>query len=545
MGVVKELFYRKPIDQLRADGAAAGSGLRRVLTATDLTLLGIGAVIGAGIFATVGTAAAGAAGRPGAGPALILSFVLAGLACAFAALCYAELTSMIPVSGSAYTYAYATLGQFIAWIIGWDLILEYAIGNVGVAVSWSDYFTTLMAGFGVTFPAWMTMDFRTAACIEKLGPLVSGGSYPGGSCAEALSSVGVSPDAAVALAPQLAAQPHVFGVPFAFDVFAFAIVALITIILVIGVKESARFNSAIVILKIAIVLFFIVIGATFVTPENWTPFLPNGWGSIGAAAAIIFFAYIGFDAVSTAAEEARDPQRDMPRAIIGSLLICTVLYIIVAAVLTGVVPWQQLGSADPLAMVLQGRADWAAGIVAFGAVIAMTSVLLVFQMGQPRIFFSMARDGLLPPWAAKIHPRFRTPYVTTILTGLFVATFAGMANIAEAVALTNIGTLFAFILVAVGVMVLRSREPDRPRPFRVPFSPVTPILAILFCSYLIYKLPDSSKWRFGIWMALGMIVYFLYSYRHGGARRALATPAMFSDAEPDADRPSGEPTDRA
>jgi APA family basic amino acid/polyamine antiporter len=270
-----------------------------------------------------------------------------------------------------------------------------------------------------------------------------------------------------------------------------------------------------------------------VKPENWSPFIPNGWASIGAGAAIIFFSYIGFDAVSTAAEEAHDPQRDMPRGIIGSLIVCTILFIAVAAVLTGVVPWRQLGSADPLAMVLQGRADWAAGIVSFGAVIAMTSVLLVFQLGQPRIFFSMARDGLLPPWAAKVHPRFRTPYVTTILTGVFVAVFSGLANIAEAVALTNIGTLFAFILVAIGILVLRVKEPGRHRPFRAPFSPITPVLAIVFCSYLIYKLPQSSKIRFVVWLALGMIVYFVYSYRHSGLRRVELAPAMFAEADPD------------
>ena len=539
---MRRLFQRKPIEELRpVGGDEHGRSLKRVLTATDLTLLGIGAVIGAGIFATVGTAAAGAPGRPGAGPGLMLSFVLAGMACTFAALCYAEFAAMLPISGSAYTYAYATLGEFVAWMIGWDLILEYAIGNVGVAVSWSDYFTTLLGGLGIHLPDAMTMDFRTAACVERLGPLVRGGAFPDGAggCAEALSSVGVSPEAAARIAPALAAAPHVLGAPLAFDLPAFAIVLLITALLVVGVKESARFNSAIVILKVAIVLFFIVVGARFVRPENWTPFLPNGFGGVGAAAAIIFFAYIGFDAVSTAAEEARNPQRDMPRGILGSLAICTVLYIVVAVVLTGVVPWRQLGSADPLAMVLEGRADWAAGIVAFGAVIAMTSVLLVFQLGQPRIFFSMARDGLLPAWAARVHRRFRTPHVTTILTGIFVASFAGVMNIAEAVALTNIGTLFAFILVAIGVLILRRREPDRPRPFRVPFSPVTPVLAIVFCSYLIYKLPDSSKWRFLIWLALGLGIYFVYGYRHSGLRRVEPVPAMFEEAEPGDGPPRG------
>ena len=533
---MRNLFVRKPIDQLQpVGGDEHGHSLKRVLSATDLTLLGIGAVIGAGIFTTTGTAAAGDASRLGAGPAMVLSFVLAAVACTFAALCYSEFAAMIPVSGSAYTYAYATLGEFMAWIIGWDLILEYAIGNVAVAVSWSEYFTTFIAGFGLFLPEWMTMDFRTADCIEKVGPLVSGGAFadPNTACAEVLSSVGVSADAASRLAPSIADLPHVFGLPVALDLPALTIVMLLTVLLVIGIKESARFNSVIVILKIAIVLFFIVIGATFVRPENWSPFIPNGWGSIGAAAAIIFFSYIGFDAVSTVAEETRNPQRDIPRGLIGSLAICTVLFIIVALVLTGVVPWQQLGSADPLAMVLQGRADWAAGIVSFGAVVAMTSVLLVFQLGQPRIFFSMARDGLLPRWAARVHPRFRTPYVTTILTGVFVAVFASVLNIAEAVALTNIGTLFAFILVAIGILILRVREPDRPRPFRAPFSPVTPLLAVLFCGYLIYKLPDSSKWRFVIWLAIGVALYFGYGYRRSGLRRIEPAPAIFKEADPE------------
>jgi APA family basic amino acid/polyamine antiporter len=535
---MRTLFRRKPIDQLApVGGDEHGHSLRRVLSATDLTMLGIGAVIGAGIFATVGTAAAGAAGRPGAGPALVLSFVVSATACGFAALCYAEFAAMIPISGSAYTYAYATLGEFVGWIIGWDLILEYAIGNVAVAVAWSEYFTTLLAGLNIHLPEWMTMDFRTAACIEKIGPLVraveGAAAFPeGGGCAEALASVGVTPEMASRLAPTMASLPHLFGAPAAFDFPAFAIVMAITALLVVGVKESARVNSIIVILKVVIVLFFIAIGATYVQPENWTPFAPNGWAGIGAAAAIIFFAYIGFDAVSTAAEEARNPQRDMPRGILWSLMICTLLYIVVAAVLTGVVSWDRLGSADPLAMVLEGRADWAAGIVSFGAVIAMTSVLLVFQLGQPRIFFSMARDGLLPQWAAKVHPRFRTPYVTTILTGLLVALCAGVLNIAEAVALTNIGTLFAFILVAIGIMVLRKREPDRRRPFRAPFSPVSPLLAVVFCSYLIYKLPDSSKWRFVIWLAIGMVLYFLYGYRRSGLRRVEPLPGIFKEADP-------------
>jgi basic amino acid/polyamine antiporter, APA family len=504
---MRQLFARVNVDSQAASGAEGG--LRRVLGKWDLTALGVGAIIGAGIFASTGSAIAGGADHLGAGPAIVVSFILTGIACGFAALCYAEFAAMVPVSGSAYTYAYAALGELIAWIIGWDLIIEYAIGNVAVAVSWSGYFCGLLELFGVHVPTWLATDYRSAI---QAADLVAAGKG--------------TPD----LAPVAAAlhdAPHLAGIPIIFNLPAVAIVAAITWILVRGVKESARSNFWMVVLKLAIIVAFLVVGAFYVKPENWTMhggFAPNGFDGIGEAAAIIFFAYIGFDAVSTASEEARDPKRDMPFGIIASLVICTVLYIVVALVLTGAAPWKEIGTAEPMLTVLQrtgsqGFALKAAQLfVALGAVIAMSSVLLVFQLGQPRIFFSMARDGLLPPWAARIHPRYKTPHITTIITGVAVGVASAFVNINEAVELTNIGTLFAFVLVAIGVIVLRVREPGRPRPFRVPWSPITPVLAVLSCLYLMSKLPLTTWIRFGVWLAIGLGLYFVYGFKHSKLR---------------------------
>ena len=472
--------------------------LRRTLGPVQLTALGIGAIVGAGIFATVGTAIAGDVHHTGAGPALVLSLLLTGMACAFAALCYAEFAAMIPVSGSAYTYAYATLGELVAWIIGWDLIIEYAIGNVAVAIGWSGYFVSLLNGLGLSLPPWLTTDLRTALA----DPAIAG------------------------------AAPRVLGVPVIFNLPAAAIVALVTALLVIGIRESAWANTVMVAIKIAIIGLFLGVGIFYVRPENWTPFAPNGWEGIATGAAIIFFSYIGFDAVSTAAEEARNPQRDMPIGIIASLVITTVLYIAIAVVLTGIIPWDRLGVPDPLAAALVYiEADWAAGLISLGAVIAMTSVLLVWQLGQPRIFFSMARDGLLPPWAAKVHPRFRTPHVTTILTGVFVAFFAGFANIGEVVELTNIGTLFAFVLVAIGILVLRWRDPAAPRPFRTPWVPAVPVLAVVACTFLMLQLPAITWRRFVYWLLAGLVLFDLYGHRRSVARAQQALPPVLL-AEP-------------
>ena len=504
---MSQLFRRKPIVELRdepdgIDGAGATS-LRRTLGVWQLTSLGIGAIIGAGIFSGAGTAISGGPNHVGAGPGLVLSYVLVAIACGFAALCYAEFASLIPQAGSAYTYAYATLGELVAWIIGWDLIIEYAVGNIAVAVSWSAYFVTLLEGFGIHLPAWMTTDPRTAL--------------------QGFEAVQADPAAAAASAQAAAvawtSAPHVFGIPLIFNLPAVLIVGLITWILVIGIRESARANTVMVLLKLAILFFFIVVGAFWVRPENWTPFMPNGWQGVFTGASLIFFAYIGFDAVSTAAEEARDPQRDMPKAMMISLAVTSVIYIVVTLVMTGLVPWDRHGTADPLASAFTERGfDWAAGVISFGAIIAMASVLLVFQLGQPRIFYSMARDGLLPPFAAKLHPRFRTPHVTTIITGAFVAFFAAFANINEVIELTNIGTLFAFVLVAVGVMALRLREPERHRPFRTPAIWFVAPAAVVSCGLLMAKLPLVTWKRFGIWLAIGMVLYFLYGHGHSKLR---------------------------
>ena len=488
----------------------AGSRLKRALGPVQLTALGIGAIIGAGIFSTVGTAAAGGASHLGAGPAVALSFLFTAVACGFAALCYAEFAAMVPISGSAYTYAYATLGELVAWIIGWDLILEYAIGNVAVAVSWSGYFQELLRGLGVNFPAWLGLDLRAAAAAAHQ--------------VAAAQASGLDP-AALGAAVQRAAEayqlaPHLAGVPIVFNLPAFLIVAVITAVLVVGITESAWLNSSMVALKLVIIAFFIIVGMFYVKPANWTPFAPNGVKGISGAAAIIFFAYIGFDAVSTAAEETRNPQRDMPIAMMASLAICTLIYIAVALVLTGLLPSKQLGTAEPLATAFSALGQtWAAGIISVGAVFATTSVLIVFQLGQPRIFFSMARDGLLPAWAAKIHPKFRTPHITTILTGLVVAVFASFLNINEVVELTNIGTLFAFVLVASGIIVLRRIDPNRRRPFRTPLVPWVPLAAILTCGYLMVQLPRVTWLRFVAWLAVGLLLYFLYGFSHSRLRR--------------------------
>lgn len=489
------LFSRKPISALLLDGETPNA-LRRVLGAGDLIMLAIGAVIGAGIFGAIGTAAAGqldAAGRvvrSGAGPALVLSFILLGFACALAALCYAELASMIPQAGSAYAYSYATLGEIVAWIIGWDLILEYAVGNVAVAISWGDYFKTLTSGmFGL--PVWLSTGYRTAL---------------------------LSPD------PQvhglLLAAPHLAGIPILVNLPASGIVLLITWLLMLGVRESARANNIMVVVKLLALALFVGVGLRHIDTANYHPFAPNGFAGIHHGAAIVFFAYIGFDAISTAAEETKNPQRNLPIGILGGLAVCTVIYVIVGAVLTGMVRYDRLAVADPLARALEiVGLNGVSKIVALGAVFSMTAVLLVFQYGQPRIFFAMARDGLLPKWAARVHGKHRTPHVTTLITGIFVAAWSLIGDAGETYDLTNIGTLFAFVLVCTGVLVLRYTEPERPRPFRVPFVWPVCVLGAALCLYVMRGLPEEAWVRFAGWLVIGLLLYFAYGYGHSTLRR--------------------------
>jgi APA family basic amino acid/polyamine antiporter len=493
------LFARKPIAELVAEEGHPNA-LKRELGAGDLIMLAIGAVIGAGIFGAIGTAAAGqtdAAGnviRSGAGPALVFSFLLLGGACALAALCYAELASMIPQAGSAYAYTYATLGEIVAWIIGWDLILEYAVGNVAVAISWGDYFKTLTGGL-IQLPPWLTTGYRTALLSSDAG--VHG---------------------------LLASAPRVAGVPILVNLPAFAIVAFITWLLLRGVRESARANNIMVVVKLLALGLFIGAGLTKIDPANYTPFAPNGFAGIHHGAAIVFFAYIGFDAISTAAEETKNPQRNLPIGILGGLAICTVIYVIVGAVLTGMVNYKELDPslhADPLAYALQRTGMQSAGwLVALGAVFSMTAVLLVFQYGQPRIFYAMGRDGLLPKWASRVSEKSRVPYVTTLITGVFVALWSLIGDAGETYDLTNIGTLFAFALVCIGVLVLRYTQPDRPRPFRVPFVWPVCLGGAAACLFVMKGLPRQAWERFAVWLAIGLLLYFAYGYGHSTLRRS-------------------------
>ena len=493
---MKALLGRKPIAELVAD--TEHSGLRRELGVGSLVMLSIGAVIGAGIFSSIGTAAAGQMAadgttvvRYGAGPALVVSFILLGGVCALAALCYSELAAMIPQAGSAYAYTYATLGELVAWIIGWDLILEYAVGNVAVAIAWSGYFVSLLSGIGVSFPEWLVHGYREVLLAPAESPL------------KAL----------------MQSAPHVGQVPVLLNLPAFIIVALITWLLVLGVRESARVNNVMVAVKLVVLAVFVVIGVQHIDTANYHPFAPNGFRGIHQGAAIVFFAYIGFDAISTAAEETKDPQRTMPRGIMLGLLVCTVIYVIVGAVATGLVPYQQLLANDPLAAAFNRaglqRFSW---FISLGAVVSMSAVLLVFQYGQPRIFMAMARDGLLPRFAARIHPKYRTPHITTVITGVFVATWSLVGDAGETYDLTNIGTLFAFALVCIGVLVLRHTDANRKRPFRVPFVWPVCIGGAAACVYVMGGLPPQAWARFGVWLLIGLLLYAAYGYRNSTLR---------------------------
>ncbi len=507
-----QLFAKKPIDDLLQE-AGASHELRRVLGPVGLTTLGVGAIIGAGIFVLTGNAAA-----QHAGPAILLSFVISGIGCAFAGLCYAEMAAMIPIAGSAYTYSYATMGQFLAWIIGWDLILEYSFGASTVAVGWSGYVVSFLHGVGIHIPAELTEAPGTLLIQVPRDLLeVSAGWHPSSEgLKKLLAANGIDPT-------MLSETTGILNVP------AIFIVLLITGLLVFGIQESARVNSAIVILKVSVLIIFIVVGLGFLLQhtqrwsDNWKEFLPPnngtfgeyGWSGVLRGAGKIFFAYIGFDAVSTAAQEAKNPQRDMPIGILGSLVICTVLYILYAVVLTGVVAYQQLSGPAPIAVGIDAmHMDWLAPWVKLGAIAGLSSVILVMLLGQPRVFWIMSRDGLLPPLFARIHPRFKTPYITTLITGAAVAVVAGLFPIHLLGELVSIGTLLAFVLVCGGVLVLRYTNPDIPRPFKTPWVHFTCIMGILVCLLQMVFLPGDTWLRLIIWMALGLVIYFAYGMRH-------------------------------
>ena len=488
------IFATKSIEQITAEqiGGAAG-GLKRVLGPTQLVLLGVGAIIGTGIFVLTGQAAAAHAG-----PAIVISMVIAGLASVLAALCYSEFAASVPVSGSAYTYAYATLGELVAWVIGWDLILEYALGAATVAVGWSGNLVTLLGQMGLSFPA---------AFSAAPGTVVS--------------VVGGDPVTAV------------FNLP------AVLVTAAVTALLIFGVSESASVNAVIVVIKVAVVLIVIAAGAMFIDPANWHPFIPEntgrfgeyGWSGILRGAGVIFFAYIGFDAVSTSAQEARNPQRDMPRGILGSLAVCTVLYVLVSGVMVGLVPHQaMLNQPAPLVVAIQAAAGRAAGtsweatmavvevLVTVGALAGLSSVMVVMMLAQPRIFLSMSKDGLLPAWAGRVHPRYHTPHISTIVTGVVVAIAAGLTPIGTLGALVSIGTLMAFVIVSIGIIVLRRTRPDLPRPFRMPLVPLLPLMSAAVSLVLMLGLPWETWRRLILWMAIGIGFYFAYGYRHSRLR---------------------------
>jgi basic amino acid/polyamine antiporter, APA family len=490
------IFATKSIEQIKVEQLGQGEGgLKRVLGPAQLVMLGVGAIIGTGIFVLTGQAAAA-----NAGPAIVLSMILAGLTSVLAALCYSEFAATVPVAGSAYTYAYATLGEFIAWIIGWDLILEYALGAATVAVGWSGNLVTLLHQLGWSMPAAMS----------------------------------AAPGTVVQLANG-ATVAAVFNLP------AVLITIAVTALLIVGVSESATVNAVIVVIKVAIVLIVIGAGAMFIDTANWHPFIPPntgtfgeyGWSGVLRGAGVIFFAYIGFDAVSTSAQEAKDPQRDMPRGILGSLAVCTVLFVLVSAVMVGVVPYKQmLNEPAPLVIAIEAAASRAAGtpwapvmnaltiLLTVGALAALSSVMVVMMLAQPRIFLAMAKDGLMPAWAGVVHPRYKTPHISTIVTGVVVALAAGLTPIATLGTLVSIGTLMAFVIVSVGVIVLRYTRPDLPRPFRMPWVPVLPALSALVALLLMLGLPRATWERLILWMAIGIVFYFAYGHRRSRLRAA-------------------------
>jgi len=521
------LFAKKPMSRLLEEAQATGEHtLKRTLGPFHLTALGIGAIIGAGIFVLSGL------GAHYAGPGLMLSFVISGLGCAFAGLCYAEFAAMIPLAGSAYTYAYATLGELFAWIIGWDLTLEYAMGASTVSSGWSNHFIEFMRIFKVDIPLWLAYDHWTGlrSAMNTVAREMAKAADP--SLTEGTQAFLAKVDAVLqANSPELVQRahdlvnaPHLFGMEVGFNLPAFCIALIITAILVIGIKESAGFNATIVVVKLSVVLFVIALGMRFINTSNWgsgwSSFAPMGFSGIGAGAAYIFFAYIGFDAVSTTAQEARNPQRDLPIGIITSLCICTVLYILVAAVLTGMVPWRDINIEAPIARAFMDRGLVAAShLITAGALAGLTSVMLVMLLGQTRVLYSMANDGLLPrKFFAAIHPRFRTPYKNTMLVGLLAAVVGSLTPIDDIGKMVNIGTLLAFVIVCIAILVLRKTNPGQARPFRTPLVPWVPVLGIVFNGYMMYKLGYINWLRLFIWLVIGLVIYFTYSRYHSRVR---------------------------
>ncbi len=514
-----DLFAKKPLELLMEEARETGThSLKRTLGVFQLTALGVGAVIGAGIFVLSGL------GAHYAGPGLMLSFVLSGLGCAFAALCYAEFAAMIPLAGSAYTYAYATLGEIFAWIIGWDLTLEYAMGASTVSSGWSNHFIELLNIFHIRMPLWLAYDHWTGLhtaenIVARQMAQASDSTLVPGTQAfldKVTAIMGAQSQDLLQRAHDLLGAPHLFGYEIGINVPAFVIAMVITAILAIGIKESARFNATIVTIKVAVVLFVIGLGIRYVNAANWgsdwSTFAPYGFSGIGAGAAYIFFAYIGFDAVSTTAQEAKNPQRDLPIGIIASLLICTALYISVAAVLTGMVPWRDVNIEAPIARAFMDRGLTSAShIITLGALAGLTSVMLVMLLGQTRVLYSMANDGLLPKkFFADVHPRFRTPWKNTILVGLLAAIVGSLTPIDDIGRMVNIGTLLAFVIVCIAILALRRTNPGQPRPFRTPWVPFVPVMGILFNGYMMYKLGWVNWARLIIWLVIGMVVYFTY-----------------------------------
>ncbi len=506
--MANKLFQTKPLQDLLDDAADPKNGFKKALTATNLTTLGIGAIIGAGIFVLTGQAAA-----QYAGPAIVISFIISGIACALAALCYAEFAAMIPISGSAYTYAYTTLGEFLAWIIGWDLILEYLFAAATVSVGWSGYIVSFLKDFGIFIP----VEFTAATGTHLINLPTSGWTEISGELLKHLASTGIQPDS-------LAQTTAILNLP------AMFVIAVISLLLIIGIRESAGFNNIMVIIKVGVIILFVVIGFFFVKAVNWHPFIPEntgewghfGWSGILRAAGVIFFAYIGFDAVSTAAQEAKNPQKHMPIGILGSLGISTVLYILVAVVLTGLVSYTLLLVPDPVAVGVDSMGQglyWLRPIVKIAAIAGLSSVILVMLMGQPRIFYSMSKDGLLPPVFSKVHPKFKTPYVSTLLTGFVALILAGVLPISVLGELVSIGTLLAFTIVSVSIIVLRKTKPDVPRPFRTPWVPFIPLLGAGFCLLQMFALPWDTWLRLILWMAIGFIIYFAYGIRNSKLRK--------------------------